>query len=151
MFTEDDFLYFKKLMESESADDRVGAFAHFMSRPSGDSRVLPLIEAALEDNTVVRVWIPITYGEIRVIAARALAAERAAQGINELVKMNGMPAPLHTDALSELEVEHGVEFETHCSGEESGIKRYCNVRDLGLVPKITWENEIWEMEMAKYK
>jgi hypothetical protein len=149
MFTEDDFLFFEECMTSDVPNDRKFAMMLRKNEPSGDPRVLPYLESALEDRTVLRVWIPITYGEVRVIAAYALAAERAAQGIDEPVEMGDMPAPLHTDVLGKLEVEHGIT--NSLSGDESGIMSYCTLRDLGLIPKITWGKKHWDELVEKYK
>jgi hypothetical protein len=80
VWSEEKFQEFVAAMESDNPNLKVSWFQGLLSAPSGDARVLPYLEAALEDATICLVGAPIMYAELRLEAATALARERKVQG-----------------------------------------------------------------------
>jgi hypothetical protein len=76
--------------------------------PSGDPRLLPYLEALLDNKTLCIISIPFTHGEIRYLAAHALADERAKQGIDLPVKVTVIQ-PLTAVQIGNLTREAGIE------------------------------------------
>jgi hypothetical protein len=70
--------------------------------PTGDERIRAAVEELLDDRTPCVVMIPIRYGEVRWLAAHALAAERRAAGLDPSVRLAGVTRPIDTGSLSVL-------------------------------------------------
>lgn len=129
--TDDDLAFFAECLRSKDTKERIFALQRRRDVPSGDPRVLPLLEGALEDRTIAMIGRPPMFGELRVLAAQALAAERKAQGIEDPVGLGPVPQPLSSDELARLADQHGVR--TH--GGETGLAmRYRILRDRRLLP-----------------
>ena len=67
-------------LHSEDLSMRVATLETLQKYPSSDERVLQYIEALLDDKTLCVLMLPYRFGEIRWLAAQALAAERASLG-----------------------------------------------------------------------
>ena len=81
---------FQELVEdlhSKELSMRVATLKTLQKYPSGDERVLQHIEALLDDKTLCVLMLPYRFGEIRWLAAQALAAERASLGNEEPVRL----------------------------------------------------------------
>lgn len=74
--------------------------------PTGDARVLPLVEALLDDLTPCQISIPFSYAEIRWLAARALVAERFANDLREPMRIAGMILPQSNQDLYDIMDAH---------------------------------------------
>ncbi|AGY56350.1 hypothetical protein GKIL_0103 [Gloeobacter kilaueensis JS1] len=60
-------------------DNRVGtALTVLIEKPAADRRLLPYLEALLDRRSACVVARPFTFGELQLLAARALAEERGA-------------------------------------------------------------------------
>lgn len=116
MMTDDDFEFFVECIKHEDPQERVYALKRRRDVPSGDPRVLEHLEAALEDKTVCMLGLPPTFGEMRYLAAQALAAERSAQEIDEAVVLEDLPEPLNVTRLELLCQEN--ELDTNSAPEE---------------------------------
>jgi hypothetical protein len=100
-------------------------------RPTGDEHLLPYLEKLLEDTTIILYGIPLIYGEIRWLAAEALATERAKLGIKEPVRLLHTFHPIRPkDALHLLQ---GAGIPKKQENIEDIIK---NLIDLRLLPII---------------
>lgn len=75
---------------------------YLANNPSGDSRVLPYLENALEDSTICVISVPPTYGEVRFEAAYALATERKQQGIKEFFVLSQTFMPLSVEKAMQI-------------------------------------------------
>lgn len=104
-------------LHSQDLSLRVAALKDLWQYPSGDARILPYLEALLEDKTLCIIMLPYQYGEIRWLAAHALAAERTALGIQEPVKLLGVIRPLDTQEFVAVSQAAGVEY----SGGVEGV------------------------------
>ena len=78
-------------------------------KPIGDMRLLPYFEAYLEDRRPCILGAPTEYGEVRWLAAEALAAERQELGIGEYVMLKGAVRPLGIVELYRLAQSAGID------------------------------------------
>ncbi|MGD8908206.1 MAG: hypothetical protein PVI92_02590 [Chromatiales bacterium] len=137
MVSNEEFREIETYLKSHSADKRRFILSDLCNEPCGDPRVLPLLKSALKDRAVVELSIPIYYGELRILAAQALAAECATQGIDEPVRLIGVPTPLSIDEL--LQLVDKYQIDTTPDYEKGNVECYSILRDRGLVPKMNWE------------
>lgn len=109
MLSDEDFAYEAESLQSADLSRLVSRLKGIRRTPSGDVRVLPYLEALLDDRRACLVSIPYTYGEVRWLAAYALAAERAAAGIAAPVRLERVAAPLDTEKVfaAEQAASHG--------------------------------------------
>ena len=96
--------------------------------PLGDQRILPYLEALLTDTTPCLVAIPYRFGEIRWLAARALAKERAVLGIKEPVYLQNVVKPLTGQALADLEREAHIQAR---GGIDGLLETFAQLRAMG--------------------
>ena len=81
--------------------------------------------------------IPYQYGEVRWLAAHALAAERrAAAGRAEPVVVADIPVPLGVEALAALAAEAGL---PDGAGHEGLLAWFAELREQHRLPLITLE------------
>jgi hypothetical protein len=121
-------------LSSDDPKRRAAALRARSRHPSGDPRVLPLLENLLHDRTPIIVQFPIAYGEIRWLAAEALAAERYQQNLTEHVVAPGTVIPLSTTKLYRLAEAAGV------PDDDGWEPLFIRMRDRGLLPTedIDW-------------
>ena len=130
MLTDDELR--ETLDDLASADPRTRAImlGVLARNPAGDPRLLPRLTELTTDVTPVVLAIPYEIGEVRWAAARALAAERAAQDLPPHAPAE-LPSPLSADRLALLAQEAGL---TTAAGLEGLRQAYTELRDRGLVP-----------------
>lgn len=92
-------------------------------------KLLPYLERCVEDRTVCLLMLPPSYGELRDLAALALAAERQAQGLNASLTLEAVPYPLSITKIDALEAQHGRSAQ---SGDPK--LRYAALLERGVVP-----------------
>jgi hypothetical protein len=114
---------------SDNVRERQAVLRALSHRPTGDPRVLPFIERMLEDTRPCIISLPIEYGEVRMRAAEALAAERKAQNINDPVRLIGVAVPLTPTTLHRLCQEAGLPMVM-----ESWQARFERLREMGMLP-----------------
>lgn len=148
---EDGFEWFvETIEEDETASDRVTTYQIIQEKPTRDKRMLPYLEAALEDREVALLMIPYAYGEIRIAAAYALQAERQALGITEPVVLRQVPRPLASATgfnLPMLQARENPEAmqalkqaeKLHPGGHPGLIARYKVLREYNLIPLFDLE------------
>ncbi len=116
--------------------EREAALAVLWEYPSGDDALRACIEALLEDRTPVVVGMPYFFCELRWVAAHALSAERAAAGIAEPVRLQGIPRPLTGEMLWALLEKHGLPVR---GGVQGALQGFSRLRDLGGLPVVDLE------------
>jgi hypothetical protein len=121
-------------LRSDDPRRRAGGLRAFSRHPSGDPGVLPILEDLLDDRTPSIVRFPIAYGEIRWMAAEALAAERFRQALTELIIAPQTVIPLSATKLFRLAAAAGVPY------GDSWESLFTRMRDRGLLPTedINW-------------
>ena len=89
------------LADLASADpqDRLALLAVLVEDPTGDPRIIAALKPLLEDRTVAILTIPLVYGELRWLAAQALANELSAAGEVSEVCLSQVIEPLRGDEL----------------------------------------------------
>ncbi len=113
--------------------EREAALAMFWEYPSGDDALRACIETMLDDRTPVVVGMPYVFCELRWVAAHALSAERAAAGVPEPVRLQGIPRPLSGEKLWALLEQHGLPVRGGVQGALVGFSR---LRELGRLPLV---------------
>lgn len=88
--------------------DRVDALHTILRRPSGEPQVAEALETMLADRSVLALTIPHRFGELRLLAAAALAAERSAVGDRRPVVLTRCPPLLSLDDLLALADAHDI-------------------------------------------
>jgi hypothetical protein len=96
-------------LTSNDAEERATALRVGMQNPGGDLRLLPYLEALLEDRTPAVVSIPLLFGEVRWLAAQALLAERIANGDDTPIYVQAVVRPQTSDDLVRIAGEAGVQ------------------------------------------
>jgi hypothetical protein len=117
---------------------RVATLEDLRQDPSKDPRVLPHLERLLRDTTPGIVMLPYRFGEIRWLAAHALAAERAALGIKEPVRLQSVVRPLSTEEFVAIRNKVGIEVK---GGIEGVLKSMHTLREIGKLPLYDLELE----------
>lgn len=126
---------FAEMLADLHSDDRrlqTALLQTLMMSPTGDPRFLPELEPLLEDRSPCLVQIPYLFGELRWLAAHALAAERAACGVAEPVRVLGVAVPLSTDELGGLERAAGLRGR---GGVDGRLEMFGKLNKLGKVPR----------------
>ncbi|GLL08156.1 hypothetical protein GCM10017581_099160 [Dactylosporangium matsuzakiense] len=98
--------------------------------PSGDPRVIEAVRTCLDDRTVVKLWIPYSYGEVRWWAAHALAEELSAAGRPATVVLDDVTEPLNSSEVDALWDACGW---AEVQGEDS-LVQYELLHARGLLP-----------------
>ena len=125
-------------LRSHKTSIRVATLECLRQDPSKDRRVLPHLEDLLEDRTPSIVMLPYRFGEIRWLAAHALAAERAALGIKEPVRLQDVVRPLSTEEFVAIRNKVGIEVK---GGIEGVLKSMRTLREIGKLPLYDLEIE----------
>ncbi len=148
MLTDQEFTELVEDLTGEDFSLQVATLQVLWQKPSRDKRILPYLEELLDDKTPCLLGLPFIYGEIRWLAAQALAAEREAQGIMEPVYLQNIVRPIYTDGISKAEMEAGVEFKW---GVEGVLENLPILRDMGYLPMYDlelWPRSSGEMALA---
>jgi hypothetical protein len=132
---EEDFQAFVRAMETGELLERTSWLQVLTQDPSRDPRVLPYLEKLLEDQTPCLVMIPYMFGEVRWLAARARAVERAKLGLGELVRVTVID-PLDTGELARLKQEAGIHGRGGVEGQLETLRR---LAEMGKAPLIELE------------
>lgn len=131
MLKNDEFQEIVKDLHSQDTSLRVATLKTLCQEPSEDERLLPHLEALLDDTTLCVVMLPYRYGEIRWLAARTLVAERAALGCSEPVFLQNVVRPLDTEELANLALEAGVKSRGNVDGV---LETLATLREMGRLP-----------------
>lgn len=84
------------------AEERAAMLKELAEFPTGDDGVRAAVERLLADDTPCIVSIPLAVGEVRWLAAHALAAERSRAGIAEPVRLEKAVRPLEDWRLAQM-------------------------------------------------
>jgi hypothetical protein len=119
------------LHSSETAT-KVAALHVLRRSDKADERVLPHIEALLNDLTPCMIDVkPIRFSEIRFLAGQALGTQRRLLGIDKPVDFSGFVQQIESGDLSLLAKEMNIS----CSNfKENFPKVFEKLRDMGKLP-----------------
>lgn len=122
---------FVAALDTGALEDRVVVLQVLMQSPTGDAAIRGAVERRLDDRSIARLLIPARYGELRLLAAAALAAERHAAGERAPVELRAPPL-LSGEALTALARQAGLP-------EARAIEQYARLRDRGLLAERRFE------------
>jgi hypothetical protein len=131
MLTDQDFRDFVEYLTNESLSDKSSSLKALCQMPSRDARLLPYLEGLLYDKRPCILGFPLIFGEVRWLAAQALAAERAALGINERIYLPNVVRPIDTKGYTKARKAAQVDFR---SGVEGILENLAILRDMGYLP-----------------
>ena len=133
MLTEQDFIEWVEDLKSDDPAWRAVTLRTLRDMPTGDARILPHVEQLLHDKTPCVLGLPYIFGEIRWLAANALAAEREAQGISTPVHLQNVVRPIYSPTITAAEEAVGLEYKP---GIEGILVNLGILRDMGHLPRI---------------
>lgn len=132
-----------EVVEDLTSDD--ASFRCIMLRvlwddPAADERILPYLEHLLHDKSPCLLAIPYRFGVIRWLAAQALAAERAALGIPEPIRLQNVVKPLSTADVATAEHEASIDGR---GGVEGVLESIAILNEMGYLPRYDLELSYW--------
>ncbi len=131
MLTNQEFPEFVEDITSGNVSQVVATLEDLRDYPSGDHRVLPYLEHLLHDKTPCILGIPLIFGEVRWLAAHALAAERATLGIRKAIRLRNVVKPINTARITYAEEAANIEFK---GGVEGVLESLAILRDMDKLP-----------------
>jgi hypothetical protein len=124
---------FQETVEDLQGDElRIATLKALMISPLEDERILPYLEEFLTDTSPCVVAIPYRFGEIRWLAAHALAQEREALGIGEPVILRDVVRPLDLEELAVLEKEAQIQAR---GGIDGILQTFAQLQTQGKLPR----------------
>ncbi len=108
---------------SNDARDRARMLQAIAQHPLADRELLAACEKLLEDRDVCLLTIPYSFGEVRWVAADAVAALRAALGIAEPVELRDTFSPCSTDDIAQLAKEASLPMRGGVDGVVETLKQ----------------------------
>jgi hypothetical protein len=118
MLTGQEFTEFVEDITSGDLSPVVATVEDLRDYPSADARVLPYLSRLLYDKRACLVAIPFLFAEVKWLAAHALAAERAALGIQKPVRLRQVVTPLDTGGIVSAEYAAGIEQRQEVPAQE---------------------------------
>ncbi|MBI4854297.1 MAG: hypothetical protein HY819_21060 [Acidobacteria bacterium] len=103
MLTNEELTYFIGTLENNDVSEKAITLRTLIDSPCEDERIVPYLESLLNDRSPCLIGIPYHFGEIRWLAANALANERAILGIKEPVRLLKVAKPLSADEVAHAE------------------------------------------------
>jgi hypothetical protein len=137
--TDEDVHFYLETLAHGSRDDRAIALRNLSRSPTRDSRVQPVLEKLLNDVTPCLLQIPYRFGELRLLAAQALMAERRATGDNRPVRLRAI-APLTADELEQTREAAGTRAPSRSNDPiENQLDLYSVLRERGVLKEVDVE------------
>lgn len=127
-------------LTSSDASFRCVMLRVLWERPAADERLLPYLEYLLHDESPCLLAIPYRFGVVRWLAAQVLAAERAALGILEPVRLQNVVPPLSTGDVLGAEYEAGIKGR---GGVEGVLESIGILNEMGYLPRYDLELSYW--------
>lgn len=131
MLTNQEFAEFVEDITSGNLSLIVATLEDLRDYPSADERVLPYLERLQYNKTPCILGIPLIFGEVRWLAAHALAAERAKLGIRKPIYLRNVVKPINTAGITYAEEAANIEFK---GGVEGVLENLAILRDKGYLP-----------------
>ena len=133
MLANEDFIDLIQHLTGSDISLRAIALEDLWQYPSGDKRVWPYVEELLHDTTPCLLGIPFIFGEIRWLAAKALAAEREALGIRKPVRLRNVVRPIDMKEYTTARKAAQVELKP---GVEGVLENMAILRNMGCLPLV---------------
>jgi hypothetical protein len=117
---------------------RAATLRNLSGRPTKDPRLLPELERLLEDRSPCTVSMPLHIGEVCWLAARALLAERAAQGIDTTVRVAQVVRPQSVDELADA--CNAADLQS-AGGLAGSLQAFAQLRAAGRLPTYDFSGD----------
>lgn len=140
MLTRQEFTEFVEDITSGDLSSVVATLEDLRDYPSADARVLPYLSRLLYDKNPCVIAIPFVFAEVRWLAAHALAAERAALGIQKPVCLRQIVKPLDTGGIVRAEYAAGIEPR---GGVDGLLMNFGILNDMGYLPLYDLNLSYW--------
>jgi hypothetical protein len=135
--TEEDIAFYSNQLANGTTAERGLTLRDLAQHPTGDPRVVAAIEARLLDVEPVLLQIPLLYGEVRLLAAAALAAERSTAARPGHVQVQAV-RPMTGMQIEQREKDVGISGPTGISDPvEAVLARWRRLRDHGALREET--------------
>jgi hypothetical protein len=126
------------MLSGDDAHQQALALRELAQRPTGDIAVREAVERLLGDDTPCVLQIPYRFGELRLLAAAALAAERSASGVRTAVVLRTI-RPLDADQLEQARQASGVGMPEGSNALVIQLQLFATLRNRGLLQQIDVE------------
>ncbi len=143
-------------LASAEAKERIITLRGLAVAPIADATVLAACEGLLEDRTMALLSIPYEYGEVRWVAAEAVAAMRGVLGSSEDVVLEDAIAPCSAESLKKLASElraagdaAGDELADGRGSVESILERLTQLAAQGRLPRQKLTRAAWQVARAE--
>lgn len=134
-WTNEDFNNFTKTISEGKVNHIIATLKNKTVAPSGDPRLIPILEGLCADKRIAQIDIPFRYGEIAYLAAFALCAEKHKCNMEGKIRIT-TAVPLDENAVIELTEHHGVIIPPGISGITLAIQ---TLAEMGMLPQIILE------------
>lgn len=131
MLTDQDFIELMEDLNSEDVSLKAATLRAFWKLPSGDKRVLSHLEGLLDNKIPCVLGYPYMFGEVRWLAAKALAAEQEAQGNHKLVRLQNVVIPIDTMGIMQAADSANIRVQ---GGVEGIIETFVTLHEMGYLP-----------------
>lgn len=131
MLTKQEFVGVVEHLTGDDLSLRVAALKDLWHYPSSDERILPYLEQFLHDKTTCIIARPYLFAEVRWLAANALAAERKALAIDQVVELQHVVRPLDMRTYNKARKAANISFRV---GVEGVLENLSILRDMGYLP-----------------
>jgi hypothetical protein len=96
------------LLRGGTPEDKAKILYSVDVRVGLDPDIISAIEGLLDDRTIVRMFVPFRYGELRYYAADAPARIRARRGERHAILLSEVPRPMGVDRMAETRFAAGL-------------------------------------------
>jgi len=119
----EDVAFWMGQLASTDARARVRTLQAIAENPVADRTLLAACEESLDDREVCLIQIPYRFGEVRIVAADAVAALREKLGIAQPVVVTEAFMPLTTDDVARLARSAGVPMQSAVDGTIATLRQ----------------------------
>jgi hypothetical protein len=136
--TSEDIAFYVRVLSGDDQQQRALALRELALRPTGDAAVREAVERLLADDTPCVLQIPYRFGELRLLAAGALAAERAAIGDRATLVVHTI-RPLDADQLEQARQRAQIPLPKRSNAVEMQLAVFAALRSRGLLQETDVE------------
>jgi len=133
-WTDEDLNSFVENISERGLNYTVASLQVMISNPSGDPRVIPILEGFCADKRIARITIPYYYGEIAYLAAFALCAVKHKCNMDGKIRIATV-IPLSVSGVHKLEERYPEAFPPGISD----MVAVQTLADLGKLPQMVLE------------
>ncbi|HUN09666.1 MAG TPA: hypothetical protein PLQ56_23880 [Aggregatilineales bacterium] len=134
-WTDEDYKEYVKGISEWNLNRTVAGLVVQSKNPSGDPRMIPILERFCADKRIANIHIPFRYGEIAYLAAFALCAEKHKLNLDGAIRIT-TAIPLPVQELHELAERYGA---VRPRGLDGWVMLGQMLADMGKLPQMVLE------------